>query len=399
MIKPLKKLMRNDTDLVAGLRKELNPYLGASLLSSIGSLPLHLSPLIISAVVADSYATIAMAGWITTALVIGQLFTSLLLPSFQIRRVRPPVLILVAFMFLAGVLVSGLGNFAWILLGWFCVGLCCGILKFFGTMAAVEFPCRPFAFSLRLAFILVLAGLVTAILLMTNAFTSYQSLSSNLIVVLVPLLTFGILLHRSGEARPVEQNPPPEKRERWSRAQLTGLLTIYLFFVGQVGFFAFVIQQALERGMSLYASIWTLALVKFLGGIVLVYFSIGEIKKPEGRPLIYIAVPLILAILMLSKTDNIALFFLGLFVFELAINPLSAKIQSEVVSNAPQLTGSWLTGIILLGSASGPPLHGLALAYGYGNLFVLFAVISALLPYIWQRSKPGVYAVASGVRN
>ena len=362
MLKPLKKFMRNDTELVAGLRKELNPFLGASLLSSIGSLPLHLSPLIISAIVADSYATIAMAGWITTALVIGQLFTSLLLPSFQIRSVRPVILVLVAFMFLAGVLISGLGNFAWILLGWFCVGLCCGILKFFGTMAAVQFPYRPFAFSLRLAFILVLAGLVTAILLLTNAFTSYQTLSSNLIVVLVPLLTFGILLHRSGEAKPAEQTPVLEKRERWSRAQLTGLLTIYLFFVGQVGFFAFVIHQALERGMSLYASIWTLALVKFLGGIVLVYFSIGEIKKPEGRPLIYIAVPLILAILMLSKTDNIALFFLGLFIFELAINPLSAKIQSEVVSNAPQLTGSWLTGIILLGSASGPPLHGFALA-------------------------------------
>lgn len=375
------------SEFETGIRNDLKSYFGASLLSSVGSLPLHLSPLIVSAVVASSIASIAEAGWITSALLIGQLCTSLLLPTLKVHIVRRDLLLLASMILLTGVLVSGSNNIIFVLAGWFCVGLCCGILKYFGTMAAVQFPRRSFAFTFRLGLILILAGVVSALLLFSNVLASYHALTFDLVLILVPILTLGNMMLRVRSATTEFADCPVESQNRspWTSRSIFGFITLYLFFVGQIGFFTYVIQQSVDRGLSLQHTIWSMSAMKFAAGIAIFAISIYELEK-RGKEQFLLAVLLLnFSILVLSQTQSIVFFVLGFLLFEISLNSLSARLQSEVVRESPNLTGRWLTGVILLGAATGPPLNGLAILYGMEKIFVSFVLISATLPFIWQQ--------------
>src|SRR5690348_11153815 len=61
-------------------RESFSQFLGASLLSATGSLPQHLGPLIIIAIVADGRIPVSEAGWILSVRAIGELLTSIALP-------------------------------------------------------------------------------------------------------------------------------------------------------------------------------------------------------------------------------------------------------------------------------------------------------------------------------
>ena len=73
----------------------------------------------------------------------------------------------------------------------------------------------------------------------------------------------------------------------WTIRQFSGLATVYFFFVGQTGFLAYVIQQALAREMNLNDTVWSLAAVKFAAGrwlIGVAFLEFGATRRSIYPP-------------------------------------------------------------------------------------------------------------------
>ena len=361
----------------------VTPLLAASLLSAVGSLPLHLAPLIVATLIADSRSSVAAAGWVPSIMLLGQLSTAVALPALRMHHVRRVPAIVAVVILLIGLGISSSHGFSGILLGWFLAGQCCGVLMYLGALAASQFSRRTLAFSLRLAIILVLAGAVSALLQATNAFTSYQDLLGRLVLILVPIIACGIVLYRpAGEGRATIGN---RNGSTWTAGHFSGLATMFFFFVGLTGFLAYVVQQALVRGIGFDDTVWSLVMMKFAAGIWLLGAVLLDFQKPQSDRLLNYSIALIFAILVVSQSRNVIVFFSGLLIFEIAFNNLSARLQAAVVAARPQFADRWLTGVILLGAAVGPPLNGLAISLGLDNVFVLISVLSALGPVLWQQ--------------
>jgi hypothetical protein len=316
-------------------------------------------------------------------MLIGQLSSSLALPALKIVSVRRDVAIVAAITLLVGLAISSSNKFVLLLMGWFLAGQCCGTLMYLGTMVASRFPRKSFAFSFRLAIVLILAGCVSSFLQATKAFASYRALLFELILVLIPILICGIILHR-----PVAEERTKAKfaeGTRWTIRQFSGLATVYLFFVGQTGFLAYVIQQALAREMNFNDTVWSLAAVKFAAGLWLIGVAFLGFGMQRKEQFLYVGIVLISAMLTISYTLSIVVFFVALLVFEVTLNTLSARLQAAVVAARPQFAGQWLTGVILLGAATGPPLNGLAISSGLAGIFLVISLLSALAPLIWRQ--------------
>ena len=148
-----------------------------------------------------------------------------------------------------------------------------------------------------------------------------------LILILIPILIVGILLHRPL----AKEQTKSESAEGngWTMRQFSGLATVYLFFVGQTGFLAYVIQQALAREMSLNDTVWSLAAVKFTAGLWLIGIAFFGFKRRQKEHFLYGGIALISAMLTVSYTLSIAVFFVALLVVEVALNTLSAELQSR----------------------------------------------------------------------
>lgn len=378
------KTPRFEASALARSEEALIPLMGASLLSSVGSLPLHLAPLIVATLISDSRVSLVGAGWLPTVLLLGQLSTSLILPTFGIHNIRRGAAIVTATVFLTGLAISSFDGFEIILLGWFLVGQSCGVLMYLGTIAASQFPRKTFAFSLRLAVVLVLAGTLTCLLQVANSFASYRALLTTLTPIVGLILACGVLLHRP--AAKVGQVTVAKDSEQWSTRQLSGLVTIYFFFVSLTGFLAYVVQQALTRGISLPGSVWSMAGMKLIAGLWLLCVALLEVQEERKERFMFLAALLTAGLLAVYFSRSVTTFFLGLVLFEITFNTLSARLQGAVVTERPQFAGPWLTGAILLGAATGPPLHGLAINSGLGDIFVLMTVLAAHAPLIWRRS-------------
>src|SRR5262245_10991731 len=187
----------------------LRSLIGACILSSVASLPFHLVPLILVALIADSRASVANAGWVASAMLIGQLTTALALPALRVVDVSRTLLLGAAVILLVGLGISIAPDYSILLLGWFLVGQCCGVLSYQGTIAASQYPRRAFAFSLRLAMILILAGLASGVLQVSNMLASYPKFLLSLILMASPVLFMGFALRGSPETakEPQEYGP------------------------------------------------------------------------------------------------------------------------------------------------------------------------------------------------
>src|SRR5262245_15647568 len=379
---PSPKTVRFEASSQGRSEEPLVPLLGASLLSSVGSLPLHLAPLFVATLIADSRVSLVGAGWLPTVLLLGQLSTSLILPTFGIHNVRRGAAIVTAMVFLTGLAISSVDGFEIILLGWFLVGQSCGVLMYVGTIAASQFPRKTFAFSLRLAVVLILAGTLTCLLQVANSFSSYRALLTTLTPIVGLILLCGVMLHRP--VAKIEQVTVTKDGEQWSIRQLLGLATVYFFFVSLTGFLAYVVQQALTRGISLSGSVWSMAGMKLISGLWLFCVTFLEVQERRKERFMFLSALLTAGILSVYLSRSVTAFFLGLVLFEITFNTLSARLQGAVVAERPQFAGPWLTGSILLGAATGPPLHGLAINSGFGGFFLVMTVLAAYAPLIWR---------------
>jgi hypothetical protein len=361
---------------------------GASLLSAAGSLPLHLAPLIVATLIADARATVFEAGLIPSATLIGQLSVALALPVLAVSQITYSWSIALAVAIVLALLTTLVAGVPTIIAGWFVVGQCCGAFMYAATVAASRFPDRVLAFSLRLSLVLVVAGTTAGLLHIFGAFGRYQDLVIGLVLVLTPLLTVALILRKPSET-PSDavsvQNVAASGR--WSLRTVVSLSAVFVFFLGQTGFLAYVIQQAVARGIGLNQSVAALIAAKFVTGVWMLV-TIRSLKgNDRGTSNLFYRGALLASV-------NVGAFWVGsplvlfaaLLTFEFMINSLSARLQGAVTASQAELTGQWLTGAILFGAATGPILNGVAISWRLEPLFVCISAMSALVPFAFAIS-------------
>lgn len=333
--------------------------------------------------IADERVAVAEAGWVASAILIGQLVSSLTLPLLKISIVSRPLALAATILLLLGLTTTALNSSIGLYLGWCLVGVSCGVLMYLGTASAAHYSQTRFAFSLRLGVVLILAGLVAGGLLVSDALTSYHSFLTVLFLTFGVICIVGLVLYRS-IALDIERTKDDQKR-LWRTPQITGLLTFYVMFVGLAGFLAYVAQGAVDRGMTFADTALAIASMKILAGIWLVVANLRHGSNLRHR-FLEIGVVLAISLAIVSNAREPIVFFLSLLIIEITFNTLSARFQAHFAEANRAFAGQWLTGTILLGAACGPPLFGAAIGADLTIYFLSLAMASALIPAIWARA-------------
>jgi len=349
---------------------------GANLISAVGSLPLHLLPVVTATLMAGGRASAVQAGGVASSLLLGQLASSLALPAVGIGTISRSAVVALGCALAAGLFVSGLSGVGALYAGWCVVGLCCGVLQYLGVVTAAAYRDPRLAFVLRLGIVLTLAGAVVGALRLAGTLVSYHGLMVLLCTVFGLLLAIGAALFR-----PEYMVPADGWGSSLRPRDAPGLAAVFVLFVGQTGFLVHVVQRAIDRGMLSGEVIWAFSAIKVAAGLALLALLLRHRGDQEPRFLI-LGLVLAACIAVVSATTDVVVFFVGLLAFEIGFNTLSARLQARVVMVSR--VGRWLTGAILLGAALGPPLHGWALGVGSGSDFIAFAVASALVPWAWE---------------
>lgn len=369
--------------------------LGASLLSAAAGLPLHLLPLLIAAVIAQGQLSVSQAGWVASACLAGQLVASVALPLLRFTSIKRSHAALATAALLAAVLSSTLPFAGSLFLSWFVAGLACGNLYFLATTTAAAQPNREAAFSVRLSLTLVVSGLAIFALQLGKGFANYATLAIQLSVVFAVLTLLGLWLYEApspvATASPQATTKSPLAMTVPQRGRWYGLVVMFILFVGQPGFWAYAVQNVQQRGVSLAHVAYAIAICKIAAGLWL-YFNSKHRAKASARPatptdLLAPGLVLVVALLCMALANAAYVFMLGVLLWELSLNMLSARLQAAVVNDNPGQAGVWLTAAVFLGASTGPALHGLALWFDAGAVFVAYACVSALIPFAWLRFK------------
>ncbi len=375
----------------------MRAVLGASLLSAAAALPLHLLPLLIAAVIAQGRLPIAQAGWVASACLAGQLVAAVSLPLLRFTYLTRSHAAIAVAALLVAVLCSNLPFAGGLLLSWFVVGLACGNLYFLATTTAAAQVNREAAFSLRLSLTLIVSGLAIVALQLGKGFASYSALAVQLCIVFAVLTLLGLWLYEPPAALALARKKPSNASiagpaqldKRWY-----GLVVIFILFVGQPGFWAYAVQNVQQRGVALEHVAYAIAFCKIAAGLWL-YFNSKLRSKTQTKPssafdLLAPGAVLVIALLCMALAKIAAVFMLGVLLWELSLNVLSARLQAAVVNDNPGQAGVWLTAAVFLGAATGPALHGLSLQFNAGAVFVAYACLSALVPFLWLQFKAKV---------
>lgn len=380
------KIPRRSTEPCFKNRAKQSPIalFGAILLSAAGSLPLHLIPLIVVALTIDGRVSVVGAGWVGSAILLGQLSSSLALPMLKVSVVHRISAFCAVFLLLLGLTITTLAGSISLYLGWCLVGSSCGVLMYLGTVSASHYRRTTFAFSLRLGVVLILAGSTAGGLVGSNALVSYQSFLTTLFLIFGLICAVGLMLYSptTHDVRVATQG----QHHHWHAPQMLGLLALFILFVGQTGFLAYVVQGAVNRGMTLAESTWAIATMKILAGLWLVIVANLRLQTEKKPRFLEFGALLAVGVAIASYTVVPVIFFLSLLSFEIAFNTLSARFQAKVAETNRLLAGLWLTATILLGAACGPPLHGAAIDAGVTYYFLLLAICSAVFPAIWAKA-------------
>lgn len=371
--------MGDDIAASPGRRRHL---VGASVASAAGSLPTHLLPVTLTAVVVGTSVSPESAGWIASVLLLGQLVSSIGLPLLGITVIGRTTALAVSVLMVAGLALSGVDGPLTLLLGWFTVGFCSGVLMFLGTVAAASYATPALAFTLRLGVVLVLSGIFVGAVQATEASASYPRYLTVLVIAFAVLLAAGNALY--GPEPPRSESKQKDSTPLLTVTMVSGLAVGYVMFVGQVGLVAYVLLSAVEHGVELESAAWTFAAVKIGSGFWLVAASRFARPGSSVARMAFLGALVAIGGYGMSTTGETLLFFAFLIVFQISFNSLSAQMQGSIAALGPQKTSRWIAGTLLFGAASGPPLYGMAIGAGLEAQFTLFAALTALLPAVWR---------------
>jgi hypothetical protein len=168
------------------------------------------------------------------------------------------------------------------------------------------------------------------------------------------------------------------------RASVSGLVTIYLFFTGISGVLVFVLHRAAEQQMTITSAAWAIAATKFsVGAWLIAAASYSALKGKSDRFLLQGAI-LTASIIGISLSHNWIELLCALFLFEVAVNSLSVRIQGAVVKGAPTFVSRYLNFAILAGVATGPAVNGFAVSIGHSSIYLALGAVAAFAPALWN---------------
>lgn len=360
--------------------------IGASLLSAAATLPLHLLPLLVLALGAGGALPPGDAGWVGSAYMLGQLGTVLTLPACGIARVTRKAALAAAMVILTAVTASTMGRGALLLGAWLVVGIMAGVLQYLGNTTAAAAANRRAAFGLRMAASSITAAALMAWLQLSRAhIADYLSICTQFLIAFSLLSVAGLVLYRSEATASrllASQGAAATPAAAGRRGVAAGLCVLFMLFVGQQGLWAVVMQTGSARGFALEGIVWMICLSKLLGAAAALH---GNLRATTPAPAELLASGALVAIgaAAMGAAASTVVYVLGLLVWEVALNVLSAHFQASIAYRNPITAGMWITAAIFLGAASGHALAPYAAAAGHMALFVGLAVLTALTPAIW----------------
>jgi hypothetical protein len=374
------------TSSIPEKRAAFFPLIGASLLSAVGSMPMHLAPFVTVAMIVDARTSVAGAGWVWSVAQLGEITTALLLPLLGLQGISRKAALLTAVALMIGLMVAAARVQIALFLGWFLIGGCCGLFKYLGVVAASRASRLSFAFSLRLSVVLMLAGSMSAVLATFGAGASYQVVLFQMGAAFAAVLLIGLVLHRSVPDELLTARKGDSKAGTsipYAQA-ITGMVVVYFFFVGLSGVLVYVLHQAVQRGMVFEEAALGLAATKVSVGLWLLLSGIYDLRNGRHDRFVFQSAILVLSTIAIHYSRDRLELFAALLCWELAVNGLSAKLQAAVVRAAPHFAGRWLNVSILLGAATGPVINGYVTAIGWDALYVILGAITAFAPAVWS---------------
>lgn len=359
--------------------------IGASLLAGAASLPLHIMPLLVVAAASAGRLPASEAGWIATAYMLGQMGATLALPAAGFSRLSRSQGALAAISLISLVFVSAQLATTAFLTGWVAIGACCGALQFLATTAAANQANRHTAFSIRLGVTLLVSAVAVLIAQFAGAAREYGSMASQLATFLLAICVVGLAIYDAPRTSNAVRVPGAQQS---APRRIAGLCIIFCLFAGQIGFWAYAVQNAQARGLVLVHLALGIAVCKGASGVLLLARAGAAPSAHRGLGIPGSSVTV--GIVCMAFAADAWVFFAGLLAWELGLNTLSARAQAQVVEDCPSLAGPWLAGATYLGAATGPVLQGLALEFGAPHVFWLAAGVSAMLPLLWASSRDGL---------
>lgn len=366
-------------------RATMPAVIGAGVLGAAASLSLHTMPLLVAAVASEGRLSVAAAGLVASAYTGGQLLAVLGLPALRFRSLGLVGGGAAVTLLLAAIALSAPTMGPAFVACWFAIGCACGALQFLATTAAVAAADRQRALSIRLGITLLLCGLAITGFWIGDSFVAYTALIVPFAAAAAVFCAVGLALYR-GPALPLE---PPLQEPRMARAGWMGLAMMFAFFVGLTGYWAYAGHNLRQAGVALQDFALIIAISKIVSGTYLVLGSTRPTRDPlRHEGLLLPGLLSAAAMLGLAWSTSFAEVLVCMLVWQLNLNPLSARSQALAVRTQPTLLGAWLTAAMMSGSALGPVLHGLAISHSLAPVFVAYACASALLPFLlWQQMR------------
>jgi hypothetical protein len=354
--------------------------LGACLLSAAAYVPAHILPVLVVVVTGEGRASIAQAGWIGSAYMAGQLVVAIGLPALRCGPLTRTHAFFIGIFLLMGVLLSAHGAELALVAAWFFIGLASGALYYLGTLFAARFQDVAVAFSTRLSVSLLVGGTTLIVVQLVTGSAAYAQLVYGLAAALAVVLAVGLGCYRQPAATPFAQTPSVSAL---SDGRLV-LSILYLLFVGQIGYWTFALKSTAQLAMPTEHALGAIAGCKILAAFIMWPLSYRERTQSISSGFLLPGSILAAGILIAVNAGSPLVFVMGLLAWEVGFNVLSARLQIKAVQINPLYSGSWITAVIFLGAATGPAAQGHAMAHGLQAAFIAFAVVSALLPAVWE---------------
>lgn len=379
------------------LKISSSAFNGACVLSAVGSLPLHIMPILIASAILAERVTAAQAGLFAAMYVFGQLVITTTLPLMAVRFISNSRALQVCALLIATICISTQFSGKLFYLNWFLIGVCCGVLSYLGSTSAAAVENKAFAYAVRLGATLLVAGLTMLVFYGADKHADFRQLTATLAVVVSLLSVTGLYFYRP---RVFENEEPPQRRKTYSiidrktidQKTPWGLFYLFVFALAQIGFIVFAIESATQRGIDLSDALWAFALCKIVAAVMLLNRQDGfAIRNESYQATLLCMSVLLIGCLLVASSQTMLFFFLGILLWETSVNILSSSFQASVVEVNPAVGGMYLTSVLLFGSALGPIINGAAITAGLQEYFYCLVVFSVFLPLLWNCQKQGFW--------
>ena len=350
-----------------------------SIVTAMGSVPLHLIPLVVAVLVADKGFSAMSASLTITVALAANLGVNAILALSAIRVDRRDILLPVLALFALAIACSEpASNSAAIYPLWALIGVLSGIIGQAGSVFSAYAKHPEQVFALRLSYVLALSGLSVLAILLPLPIPAFARMTGAVALISVTAMFCLLKLPRpSGtQRRLIRAAPTPP-----TPLMVLGLLALMFIMLAFTAFLS-QIGSLFDRGSNggLFKVILIVGIGKLIiGGLVSLAFALLGLWSLRKQVLISVATTV--AILCLTISDQVvwAIFFFAML--ELTLNTFSPLFNGRLAAILNDYWKHWISFSVLLGALAGPPvgvwLVELDPDYGTAGLAILSLIAAA----------------------